>query len=191
MANCPNRDVSYCLYGLSEMCRSCPAYTWRVRFALFMRRWLWSLGVVAALMAFALTPATVRADHNTAHDCPSAVANAVLSGAKGGTFYQRPDAAVVWTDGAYVCVFQGGRATTFFKSRNALKYVAKDVAKHSAKQIAQSAAQKVVSAAKGTVGRAAEGLLAAVPDVLLNPTCVVYNAKGKMTNVCLDPNRRQ
>jgi hypothetical protein len=128
----------------------CPAYGWRVRLYWLLQRIGWRLRVLApfglALALGVLTAAPAAADHNPSHDCPVAIAQAILSGARGGTFYGTTN-RVTWTDGVYVCVFQGSQATTFFKSRNATSYLAKDAAKRGAVQVGLDTAKKLAGAA--------------------------------------------
>jgi hypothetical protein len=154
---CPNKDVDGCMDGLSAKCADCPAYTWRVRLAWWLRRIL--VWIAGALITFAIMaqPHVALAAHNPAHECPLQVAQAVLSGAMGGTYYGSSE-RVEWTNGSYVCIFTGGEAKTFFRSRNGLQYVAKDAAKKGLPQIEQSTAAKLVGLGKKLAGPAGSNL---------------------------------
>ena len=156
MATCPLSgqfypDIGFChVYPGRDICACCPAYGWRVRLAILWR-WLRLLAPLAAAMLALFVHVGVAEAHNPLHDCPAMVAQAILAGQMGGTYYGT-SSRVTWTDGTYVCVFTGGKATTFFKSRNAASYLGKDAMRHGATVIAQEAAAKIVGAAKRLAG---------------------------------------
>lgn len=140
---------------------------------LWQRVWLWLLLLWLLPMIFIVLlsrPGMAQAAHDPQHNCPSWVAQQVLSGGMGGSFYGSPS-VVTWTDGAYVCIFQGGQATTFFKSRNALAYLAKDAVRKGLQKITPQTARYYVEAAK-TGGRAIMNA-----PVIIAPTgawCQIY-----------------
>jgi hypothetical protein len=183
MARCPNPAVQECLLGKGVSCSDCPARDWHVSLWLLWRRLVQWLGLPLIVLVL-MRPGVALADHNSLHDCPVAVAQAVIGGARGGTYYGTAS-RVTWTDGVYVCVFQGGQASSFFKSRNAVQYAAKDAAQHGAIEISQSTAAKIVGVAKKLSGPSGASLLfwvGAVDD----PACWVYDARQRRTvNVCI------
>lgn len=156
-------DVMFCAEAPSStICSCCPAYSWRVRLYWFWRGAFWRVSLLlSALLALCvLTVAPASADHNPAHDCPSAVAQAVLQGRMGGSFYANADGTVAtWTNGAYVCIFRGGEAKTLFKSRNAAQYVAKDAAKKGLQPVSQGTAERLVGTARKLAGQSGSNLL--------------------------------
>ena len=216
MAKCPitgkeNEHVGWCFFGeMRSECLNCASCTTAMRLAWHWRRLRAAFVAVLLSLVFvslgALQPALVLADHNVAHNCPAAVVKKILTCQASGKFCATVDGfRITWLDGTWFCVIEGAEPKTMYQMTNngkpapataAERRFTKDAVAHGAVPVTKETAAQLLkrnigNVAKNSVGRAAEGLLAAVPDVLLNPACIVYNAKGRMTNVCLDPHRTQ